>query len=324
MSVINSSKLGDPSGPRNPPYKDLSLQQMRSFLATARRGSFAGAARDLNVAQPTVWKLIRSLEASFGVRLVERQPRGCRLTGEGRLLEDLLTPLVSEFDAVRDRYDEALARKARQFRVAGTPRIIEEDLPRVIAGFERRFRRVQLVLRTATDEGVAGLVDSGECELGLCERTEPAFSNPRFSFERAYELDILLVTPRRHLLARKRTVSPEDLRGHPMVTAPGTVRDPNVRARFARHRVFETPARVGVFTTAGIRRYVALRLGIGLIPAVPSPELRRILAAQGLVARPMTRFFGRAVIYSLRRADVTPNEIIRGFLESVKRAMEGV
>lgn len=310
------------AGPRNPSYKELSLQQMRSFLATAHRGSFAGAARDLNVAQPTVWKLIRSLEASFGVRLAERQARGCRLTEEGRLLKDILTPLVSEFDAVRDRFDEALARKARQFRVAATPRIIEEDLPRVIAGFEQRFRRVHLVLRTATDEGVAGLVDSGECEIGLCEHSEPAFSDTRFSIERTYELDILLVTPRRHPLARKRNVTPEDLRGHPMVTAPGTVRDPRVRARFSRYRVFETPARVGVFTTAGIRRYVALGVGIGLIPAVPSAELRRILEAQGLVARRMTRFFGRVMIYTVRRADAAPNAIIRGFLASMKRAMK--
>jgi len=306
---------------RNPPYKDLSLQQMRSFLATAQRGSFAGAARELGLAQPTVWKLIRSLESSFGVRLVERHARGCRLTGEGRLLRQLVRPLVAQFDALRGQYDEALVREARQFRVAATPRIIEEDLPGGVRAFERRFPDVQLTLRTATDEGVADWVEGGECDVGLSELSGTAFSNPRLSFEAAYTLDMLLVTPRRHPLAGRPRVRPEDLRRHPMVTAPDAFRDPRVRALLLKHRVFERPARVGVFTGAGIRRYVALGFGIGLVGGVLSPEMRRGLARQGLAARPMTRYFGRVVIYSIRRTDVAPDRTSTGFMQAVKGNM---
>ena len=48
----------------------MTLQQLRYFLATARHGSFAGAADELLLKQPSVAEQIRRLEAELGVRAV--------------------------------------------------------------------------------------------------------------------------------------------------------------------------------------------------------------------------------------------------------------
>ena len=60
--------------------------QVRTFLATAEEGTFSGAARALRSTQPTVGRQIEALEASLGVTLFERTPRGPVLTNSGREL----------------------------------------------------------------------------------------------------------------------------------------------------------------------------------------------------------------------------------------------
>ena len=54
----------------------LDWDDVRFFLAVLRTGSLSGAARSLHVAQSTVGRRLASLEASLGVRLLNRTPDG--------------------------------------------------------------------------------------------------------------------------------------------------------------------------------------------------------------------------------------------------------
>ncbi len=54
----------------------LDWDDLRFFLALARTGSLSAAARELRVAQSTVGRRLASLEASLGVRLLNRTPDG--------------------------------------------------------------------------------------------------------------------------------------------------------------------------------------------------------------------------------------------------------
>ena len=54
----------------------LDWDDLRFFLALARSGSLSAAAKDLRVAQSTVGRRLASLEASLGVRLLNRTPNG--------------------------------------------------------------------------------------------------------------------------------------------------------------------------------------------------------------------------------------------------------
>ena len=56
---------------------------LRSFLVIAREGTLSAAARRLGVRQSTMGRRLAALEKSAGVRLLERVPRGFRLTAAG-------------------------------------------------------------------------------------------------------------------------------------------------------------------------------------------------------------------------------------------------
>lgn len=69
-------------------HRDLlpPLAALRAFEVVARRLSFKAAADELSVTPTAVSHQIRHLEQQVGVRLLDRTPRSCQLTADGRVL----------------------------------------------------------------------------------------------------------------------------------------------------------------------------------------------------------------------------------------------
>src|SRR5436305_12595981 len=88
----------------------MRLSHVRDFLAVVDAGSIRAGARNLGVAQPTITKSIRSLEAELQAQLLQRTVQGVVLTAAGRAL------------LARARVVQTELRKAREdvAQIAGT------------------------------------------------------------------------------------------------------------------------------------------------------------------------------------------------------------
>jgi DNA-binding transcriptional LysR family regulator len=95
----------------------LDWDDLRYFLALSRQGSLSAAAKSLRVAQSTVGRRLASLEASLGVRLLNRTPEGYVTTLAGQGVQEYAGRV--EIEAL------ALARNfgGRDINVAGLVRI---------------------------------------------------------------------------------------------------------------------------------------------------------------------------------------------------------
>ncbi|RVV99598.1 LysR family transcriptional regulator [Mesobaculum littorinae] len=78
------------------------LLDVRAFLATARAGSFSGAARSIGVAPSVITKRVGRLETRVGTPLFIRSTRKLSLTAEGERLRPRLQELVGEIDLTLD------------------------------------------------------------------------------------------------------------------------------------------------------------------------------------------------------------------------------
>ncbi len=79
---------------------------LKTFVDVARLGSFAYAARELDLDPSSISRTVAALEAELGVRLFQRTTRKLSLTEAGHLYLARIAPLVDELERARD---EALA-----------------------------------------------------------------------------------------------------------------------------------------------------------------------------------------------------------------------
>ncbi|GAA2102344.1 LysR family transcriptional regulator [Streptomyces albiaxialis] len=147
------------------------LGALELLLAVARLGSLGRAARETGVSQPAASGRIRSMEAQLGVTLLERSPRGSRLTPAGTLVTDWARRIVEAaeaFDAgvaaLRDRRDSRLT-------VAASMTIAEYLLPSWLIALRTARPDTAVSLRAGNSAAVAALLLGGEADLGFVEGT---------------------------------------------------------------------------------------------------------------------------------------------------------
>jgi DNA-binding transcriptional LysR family regulator len=81
----------------------LTIAQLEAFYWTARFGSVQRAARQLNLAQPTVSLRLKYLQEELGVAAFERSGWGIKLTQNGELLFSHARNVLEEIGRIRDR-----------------------------------------------------------------------------------------------------------------------------------------------------------------------------------------------------------------------------
>ncbi|WP_225098263.1 LysR family transcriptional regulator [Streptomyces sp. CoH27] len=145
------------------------LAALELLLAVARLGSLGAAAREVGITQPAASSRIRSMERQLGVALVDRSPRGSRLTDAGALVTDWARRVVeaaAAFDAgaraLRDRRDSRL-------RVAASMTIAEYLLPGWLLALHAERPDTAVSLLAGNSTKVAELLLSGEADLGFVE-----------------------------------------------------------------------------------------------------------------------------------------------------------
>src|SRR5438128_8648449 len=80
----------------------MELRDLRYFVAVGDELHFARAAQRLFISQPALSQQIRSLEGELGLKLLERNRRGVRLTPEGVAFLAEATAVVQQADRAAD------------------------------------------------------------------------------------------------------------------------------------------------------------------------------------------------------------------------------
>ncbi len=298
-------------------YKQVRFEQLRSFCETARLGSFTAAAAALGLAHPTVWEQVHALERSLSAVLIEPHGRGCRLTADGLLLAELAAPMVTGLGRLFRDFDEQRGQVHTRLVVATMPRVLVEDLPQSIVEFKNRLPQVELSFLELLNEQVPPAIEAGEADLGLTAEWQTDPPSPWLVFEPAYELDLFLVTPKDHPLARRRTIRPQDLLKYPLVNSPKIKSTRVVMATLEKLGLPTTWRHsVEVSYTSCIRRCVEIGLGIGVVSGLPfhppQPNLHE---------RSISRQFGRITMNFVYRKGTSAGRGFNDLMATIKRLL---
>jgi DNA-binding transcriptional LysR family regulator len=146
---------------------NLSTRQLQAFLQVARIGNITRAAEQTHMTQAGLSILLREMEKQLDCRLFDRTTRMVSLTDAGRRLLPVAERVVAELGAVAAELGDASRRTRRTLRIAATPLVSSNMLPKVFSMFSAAHPDVSLKLFDADLASVEKLVHAGDADLGL-------------------------------------------------------------------------------------------------------------------------------------------------------------
>lgn len=181
------------------------LDEIESFLAIARLGSFTVASRELGRSQPAVSRRIRQLEGAVGAPLFVRSGRDLSLSAAGRaFLPHAEAAVAAVRDGRRAAREVAQQKESHSLRLAIVGTLADSHLVDALRAFEAAFDEVSVELATATSREVSERVRTGDADLGLryFEDGDPKLESLEIGTE-----DLVLVVPSAHPLRARRVRS---------------------------------------------------------------------------------------------------------------------
>ncbi len=193
----------------------VELQQLRYFVAVAERGRFTSAARDLHVAQPSISKQVRKLEAELGAVLLQRGTAGVAVTDAGAILLPWAKRVLADVDGARSEVAGLATLERGRLSVGATPSVSTVLLPRVLAAFHAEHPGVTLSVIEAGSRDLVDRLAAGDLDLALVILPVP--HEELFETAPLLREELVLAVAKQHPLARRKTVKVADLRGVPLV-----------------------------------------------------------------------------------------------------------
>ncbi len=135
------------------------LTSMQLFVRLVDTGSFSRTADDMKLSQPTVTKHIAAIESRLGVRLLNRNTRGMRLTEAGALYYERCKIIQREVESADDmvtRLGEALNGELRVASSSGFGRLVVMPL-----ALEFMTRNPDVTFDLQLEDSLVNLVEQG-------------------------------------------------------------------------------------------------------------------------------------------------------------------
>ncbi len=237
----------------------MNLHHLKVFLAVARAGSVSRGAAALHISQPAVTREIRDLEASLGLPLFDRHPRGMTPTEGGqRLLQFAERIFALEQAAERDLRDLAGLGHG-ELSLGASATLGGYWLPPLLNRFRDQHPGVFVSLQMSNTREVLQLLDDGVISLGFVEGLFPAgdYAHRHLARDR-----LLPVVGPGHPLAGRRRLRMAELHAHELyLREPGSGARASVEEAYRRIGLEARAAMVGGGTES-LKRLIAGGRGI--------------------------------------------------------------
>lgn len=190
------------------------LRAIRVFTKVIDEGSFAAAARALDLAPAVVTRLVAELEEHLGARLLNRTTRSLALTDIGDAYLERARRILAEVDEAAALAHSATREVRGHLRVLCPPAFAVHQLAKHLPRFHAQYPHVYLEL--SSPGPVDNLDDS--FDLTILSRREPLDGD--FVARRLARTEVVMVAAPEYLARRGRPQTPAELLGHAALIPP--------------------------------------------------------------------------------------------------------
>ena len=295
----------------------MTLVQLRQFIALARAGSFVRASAVLHITQPALSRSIKSLEDEFGQRLFDRVGRRIELTAFGRDTLERSQLLVEDAESLKAS-GQRQARSAGRVRIglgSGPGTLLTTPILQHVANHLPELH-VE-ISRGPTEVLVQRLHDRALDALVVDVRSLRPSADLRV--ECLHEVEGAFMCRKAHPLARRQSVSFEQLLQYPVASTP--LSDELARILIERYGPRADPQRMVKLSSEEISYLVEVANAsdaVVLAIRAAGPELAKVRIVPPLEA---SARFGLVTV--ARRSEMAFLSELRGLMDHVFGPLSG-
>lgn len=248
------------------------LADLRLFLAIVEAGSITHGAVAANLSVAAASERLRDMEATGGVRLLDRGRRGATLTRAGETLAHHARLVLHQVSAMHAELSEHASGLRATVRVLANTAATTEFLPERLAPWLAAHRQIDIDLAERPSRDIIAAVARGLAEIGIVSdavETTPLATLP-FAVDR-----LVAVLARDHPLATRKRIAFSDMLGEDYIGYAGALQE-HIDQHALRAGEKLRP-RVRLRTFEGICRMAAAGAGLGIVPEVAARRCRKIL-----------------------------------------------
>ena len=289
----------------------LTPEALALVQSIAESGSFAAAARRLNLVPSALTYRVRQLEDALDVLLFDRSSRQARLTEAGQELLCEGERLLHDIDAVANRVKRVATGWESQLSIAADSLIARPVLMELASRFFQLNPPTRLRIRDETLTGTLQALTLGLADLALGVTPETTGAGGLHSQPLHSVAFVFAVAPHHPLAAGNTPLSDEEIRGHRAIAVADTVQRGSAATfgLLGGQDVFTVPTMLAKLD-AQLRG-----LGCGFLP---EPMARPFIETGRLVVRHVVRTSRLAQPRYAWRATGKPGRALQWWLEQLQ------
>ena len=197
----------------------VSLERLKILLSVAETGSLTDAAAEMVMTVSAVSQQMRKLEQEMKVPLMERVPRGVRLTDAGVALARHAQRIDRDISAAMAEIDEFREAHRGSLRLATFPTFAASVMPEVIRRYRTEYSQIDIQVKSTRHESIIDSLIRRESELAtLWDYPWLPIKHENLSFSILMTEPTMLLVPKDHRLSTRRSIKMQELKGEKWVT----------------------------------------------------------------------------------------------------------
>ncbi len=290
-----------------------SITKYRAFITVCETGSFSKAAEMMAYSQSGISRMIKDLEAEWGISLLDRGKTGVSLTPDGERLLPFVRDICRGSERLEGQVDMINGLETGLVRIGTITSVSQNVLPGILKTFLAAYPNIEFELILGEYDLVSEAVRTGRADMGFLNI--PAGSG--IDAEPLFTDEYKVVLPKGHPLADLDAVPLEMMKDYPFIELMKDGRNETPEVFGGKRPDLDT--RFSTWDDYAIMAMVENGLGISILPGLVLDHCPYDIITKSL-AEPKMRTIGIAT-----KSGESPSVAVERFIGFVRvhAAQEG-
>jgi DNA-binding transcriptional LysR family regulator len=193
----------------------MDVRHLHYFTEVAKHKNFTRASEALHISQPSLSKMVKSLEEELGTPLLDRSFKKVELTDAGAIVYEQAESIIASLRDLSNSLYDLMHLKRGIIKIGIPPIIGTLFFPPIIKSFREQYPDVQIQMIEYGAKKMEKIVEQGDVDVGVVLLP---VNEDMFSFTPLAKETLQLIVHKNHPLARHKSISLQELKNETFIS----------------------------------------------------------------------------------------------------------